>query len=57
MREMQLHCMRMFIITARCSYASMVLEVVILSVRRSHSCFTALWLIQRTCRRYFCTTF
>jgi len=35
MREMQLNCMRMFIITARCSYASAVLGVVILSVRPS----------------------
>jgi len=32
MREMHLHCMRMFIITARRSYASTVLGVVILSV-------------------------
>jgi len=31
--------MRMFIITARCSYASMVLGVVILSVCLSHVCF------------------
>jgi len=32
MREMQLHCTRMFVITARRSYASAVLGVVILSV-------------------------
>ena len=32
MREMHLHCTRMFIITARRSYASAVLGVVILSV-------------------------
>jgi len=32
MREMQLNCTRMFIITARRSYASAVLGVVILSV-------------------------
>jgi len=57
MREMQLYCMRMFIITARRSYASAVLGVVILPVRLSHACFTALWLIQRTYRRHFYTTF
>jgi len=41
------------IFTARRSYASTVLGVVILSVRLSicHTC--ALWLIQRTYRRYF----
>ena len=32
MRAMHLHCMQMFIITARCSYASAVLGVIILSV-------------------------
>jgi len=32
MRNMQLHCMRMFIITVRRSYASTVLGVVILCV-------------------------
>jgi len=32
MRIMQLHCTRMFIITARLSYASAVLGVVILSI-------------------------
>jgi len=42
MREMHLHCTQMFIITARHSYASAVLGVVILSVRLSHVCFTAL---------------
>jgi len=51
MRKMQLHCTRMFIITARRSYASAVLEVV--SVCLSHACFTTLWLIQRTYRRHF----
>jgi len=54
---MHLHCTRMFIITARRSYASAVLGVVILSVSLSYACFTALWLIQRTYRRYFYTTF
>jgi len=39
---MQLHCTRMFIITARRSYASAVLGVVILSARLSHACFAAL---------------
>ena len=40
------------VFAARCSYASAVLRVVILSV-----CYTrALWLIQRTYRRYFYTT-
>jgi len=42
MRKMQLHCTRMFIITARRSYASAVLGAVILSIRLSHACFTAL---------------
>jgi len=32
MRKMQLHCTRMFIITARLSYASVVLGVVILYI-------------------------
>ena len=32
MRDMHLHCTRMFIITARRSYASVVLGVVILSI-------------------------
>jgi len=57
MREMQLHCTQMFIITARCSYASAVLGVIILSIRLSHACFTALWLMWRTYRQYFYTTF
>jgi len=57
MREMQLNCARMFIITARRIYASVALGVVILSVRLSPACFTALWLIQRTYRRHFYTTF
>jgi len=35
MREMQLHCTRMFIFTARCSYASAVFGVVILFVCQS----------------------
>ena len=35
MRDMQLHCTRMFIITARRSYASAVLGVVIMSVSPS----------------------
>ena len=44
------------VFTARRSYASAVLEVVILSVSPS-VCYTrALWLIQRTYRRYFYTT-
>jgi len=55
MRKMQLHCTPMFIITARSSYATAVLGVVILSV--CHASFTALWLIQRTYRRHFYTTF
>ena len=44
------------VFTARCSYASSVLEVIILSVCLSvcHTC--ALWLIQRTYRWYFYTT-
>jgi len=33
------HCIRMIIITARRSYASAVLGVVILSVHLSHACF------------------
>jgi len=61
MRKMQLHCMRMFIITARRSYASAVLGVVILSVCPSVCHTRALllcdWPIQRTYRRYFNTTF
>jgi len=40
------------VFTARCSYASAVLGVVILSICHMH----ALWLIQRTYRRYFYTT-
>jgi len=48
-----------FVFTARRSYASAVLGVVILSVRlsvRLSVCLTrALWLIQRTYRRYFYT--
>jgi len=35
---MQLYCMQIFIITARCSYASAVLGVVILSVCPSVTC-------------------
>ena len=54
------YCTRMIIITAWRSYASVVFGVVILSVRPSvhpSVCHTrALWLIQRTYRRYFCTT-
>jgi len=38
-REMHGYCTRIFIITARRSYASAVLGVVILSVRLSHGCF------------------
>jgi len=33
------YCAPMIIITARCSYTSVVLGVVILSVRLSHACF------------------
>jgi len=44
------------IITARRSYASAVLGVVILSVCPSVCHTRALWLIQRTYRRYFYTT-
>ena len=43
-------------ITTRRSYASVVLGVVILSVRLSVRHTRALWLIQRTYRRYFYTT-
>jgi len=43
------------IFTARRSYASAVLGVVILSVRPSVCHTRALWLIQRTYRRYFIT--
>jgi len=39
MRERHGYCTRMIIITARRSYASAVLGVVILSVRLSHACF------------------
>jgi len=44
------------VFTARRSYASAVLGVVIMSVCPSvcHTC--ALWVMQRTYRRYFCTT-
>ena len=45
-----------FLFTARRSYASAVLGVVILSVRQSVCHTRALWLIQRTYRRYFYTT-
>jgi len=48
------------VFVARCSYASAVLGVVILSicpsVRLSVCHMHALWLIQRTYRRYFYTT-
>jgi len=44
------------IFTARRSYASAVLEVVILSVCLSVHHTSALWLIQRTYRWYFYTT-
>jgi len=47
----------MIIITARCSYASTVLGVVILPVCPSICHMRALWLIQRTYQRYFYTTF
>ena len=40
MREMQLNCTRIFIITARRSYASAVLGVVILSVVCPSVCHT-----------------
>ena len=43
------------IFTARCSYASVVLGVIILSVCPSVCHTRALWLIQRTYRRYFYT--
>jgi len=42
MREMQLLCTQLFIISMRRGYARAVLGVVILSVRLSHVCFTAL---------------
>ena len=45
-----------FVFTARRSYASAVLGVVILSVRLSVCHTRALWLIQTTYRRYFYTT-
>jgi len=45
-----------WIITARRSYASAVLGVVILSVRLSVRHTRALWLIQRSCRRCFYTS-
>jgi len=51
-REMHGYCTRMIIITTRRSYASAVLGVIILSVCHMR----ALWLIQRTYRRYFYTT-
>ena len=44
------------VFTARRSYASVVLEVVILSVCLSVRHTRALWLIQRTYRRYGYTT-
>jgi len=44
------------VFTARRSYASAVLEVVILSACLSVCHTRALWLIQRTYRRYFYTT-
>jgi len=47
------HCARMIIITARRSYATAVLGVVILSVCPSVCHTRALRLIQRTYRRYF----
>jgi len=54
MRKMQLHCTRMFIITARRSYASAVLGVVILSDCPSVTC-VLYWFVtnpkNRTCRR------
>ena len=50
------HCARMIIITARRSYASAVLGVVILSVCPSVCHTRVLWLIQRTYRRNFYTT-
>ena len=43
-------------ITARCSYASAVFGVVILSVHLSVCHMHALWLTQRTCQRYFYST-
>ena len=44
------------VFTARCSYATAVLEVVILSVCLFVRHVRALWLIQRTYRRYFYTS-
>jgi len=44
------------VFTARRSYANAVLEVVILSVCMSVRHTRALWIIQRTYRRYFYTT-
>ena len=49
------YCTWMIIITARRNYASAVLGVVILSVCPSVCHTRALWLIQRTYRRYFYT--
>jgi len=50
------HTYQHTVFTGRCSYASAVLGVVILSVRLSVCLTRALWLIQRTSRRYFYTT-
>ena len=55
-RETHGYCTRMIIITARRRVASAVLGVVILSVCPSVCHTRALWLIQRTYRRYFYTT-
>jgi len=49
------HNVSIYIFTARRSYASAVLEVVILSVCPSVCHTRAFWLIQRTYRRYFYT--
>ena len=51
MREMHLHCARMFIITARRSYASAALGVVILSVCSTSVCHTPV-LCQNDCTQH-----
>jgi len=52
----QLGWVEEMVLTARRSYASVVLEVVILDVCLSICHMRALWLIQRTYRRYFYAT-
>ena len=52
----QLGLVEEVVFTARWSYDSMVLGVIILSVCLSICHMRALWLIQRTYQQYFCTT-